>query len=51
MTFYPDKFKAKLKFLVPLSIIESLLISSLPDKASRTLIELRGSSSDSTCVL
>ena len=30
---------------------ECLLKSSLPDKASRTLVELRGLLSDSTCVL
>ena len=30
---------------------ECLLISSLPDKASRTLVGLQGFRSDSTCVL
>ena len=30
---------------------ECLLISSLPGKALRTLVELRGLSSDSTCLL
>ena len=30
---------------------ECLLISSLPSKALRTLVELRGLSSDSTCLL
>ena len=30
---------------------ESLLISSLPGKASRTLVEPRGLSRDSTCIL
>ena len=34
-----------------LHIGEGILISSLPEKASRTLVESRGLSSDLTCIL